>query len=233
MEVERVAEKDYFNQKGAFSSDVYYINHDKKVEAVAQAKGGARVVADELRVKHSYGDDLKRKKMEKEANERQKVLAHLQTEDDQAKTAKLNKKMELRKVMDIDAKEKKDFKDRNTQMAKRSGGDFGDENVLSYVYQKKEHQSYKLSSKNDYVVNLIHQKFQSTDKIASHEAKTLQRDMDQINAKHDNTVKKRADDRKLKEVEAKNFQDKQVAEKMLIHKKEKQQVVKDSERIMK
>jgi len=29
--------------------------------------------------------------------------------------------------------------------------------------------------------------------------------MDQINAKHDNTVKKRADDRKLKEVEAKNF----------------------------
>lgn len=108
--------------------------------------------------------------------------------------------------MDLDAKNKKDFKERNTQMAQRTS-DFGEQNVLSYIYQKKEHQSFKMGQKNDILVNMIKQNFSSQDKLANHEAKTLQRDLDEINRKQDITLKKRMDDRKQKEIEAKLFQD--------------------------
>ncbi len=42
--------------------------------------------------------------------------------------------MELKQIMDKDAANKKQFADRNTQMQHRKGGDFGEENVLSYCY---------------------------------------------------------------------------------------------------
>lgn len=52
--------------------------------------------------------------MAKEAEERQKVLVQLEQEELQKTAAKATKKAELRKVMDLDAKNKKDFKERNT-----------------------------------------------------------------------------------------------------------------------
>lgn len=144
--------------------------------------------------------------MAKEAEERQKVLVQLEQEELQKTAAKQTKKAELRKVMDLDAKNKKDFKERNTQMAQRTS-DFGEQNVLSYIYTKKEHQSLKMGQKNDILVNMIKQNFSSQDKLANHEAKTLQRDLDEINRKQDIVLKKRLDERKQKEIEAKLFQD--------------------------
>lgn len=55
-------------------------------------------------------------------------------EDAAAKALKHQKKMELKQIMDKDAANKKQFADRNTQMQHRKGGDFGEENVLSYCY---------------------------------------------------------------------------------------------------
>ena len=71
-----------------------------------------------------------------------------------------------------------------------------------------------MGQKNDMLVNMIKQNFSSQDKLANHEAKTLQRDLDEINRKQDIVLKKRIDDRKQKEMEAKLFQDQQVQEKM-------------------
>lgn len=51
--------------------------------------------------------------------------------------------MELKMVMDKDAENKRKFAERNSQMHVRKGGDFGEENVLSYCYVKKEHPSHK------------------------------------------------------------------------------------------
>jgi len=36
-----VKEKEFFNSMGVKSSDVYYVNYDKKVAQVAALKGGA------------------------------------------------------------------------------------------------------------------------------------------------------------------------------------------------
>jgi hypothetical protein len=57
--------------------------------------------------------------------------------------------------MDKDFENKKTFAERTSQMNHRKGGDFGEENVLTYCYIKKEHPSLKKGAKNEYLVNLI------------------------------------------------------------------------------
>lgn len=37
--------------------------------------------------------------------------------------------------------------------------DFADHNVLSYLYKKKEHQSFALGNRKDYVIGLMQNKF--------------------------------------------------------------------------
>lgn len=63
--------------------------------------------------------------------------------------------------------------------------------------------------------------------MAVHEAKTLKRDIDEINKKTDKDLEKRLKDRKTKEMQAKFFQDKQIAEKQ--EKKQLEVVVKQGE----
>lgn len=70
-----------------------------------------------------------------------------------------------------------------------------------------------MGKKNEYRINLIQDQFLTEDKLAVHENKTLKRDIEEINKKTDKDLEKRLKDRKVKEFEAKVFQDKQVAEK--------------------
>lgn len=76
--------------------------------------------------------------MQQEAEDRVKVIQKLQEEDQRAKDAKAQKKVDLYKVIEKDKSAKKTHKDQGSKMDKRTS-DFGDNNVLSYVYLKKEH----------------------------------------------------------------------------------------------
>ena len=58
----RFADRDIFNNVGFKSSDIYYINEDKKAAAQAALKGGSRAVAENLRSKY-IGSIDDRKKM--------------------------------------------------------------------------------------------------------------------------------------------------------------------------
>ena len=72
--------------------------------------------------------------------------------------------MNLKKIMEDDAMKKREFKDKvNKRFSQVS--DFGQDNVLSYVYTKKEHKSYKLGQKNDYLVGLIQKNFSSSEDL--------------------------------------------------------------------
>jgi hypothetical protein len=62
-----------------------------------------------------------------------------------------------------------------------------------------------MGKKNEYLVGLMQDQFKTEDKLAVHEAKTLKRDIDEINKKTDIDMEKRLKDRKIKEFEAKNF----------------------------
>lgn len=91
--------------------------------------------------------------------------------------------------------------------------DFGDNNVLQYLYTKKEHQSIKLGQKKEYMIDLMKDQFQGNKKMDEHEMKTFQRDADAAYKKYDNTTEAKKLAKKKQEMETKLFQDQQIAEK--------------------
>ena len=109
--------------------------------------------------------------------------------------------------------------------------DFGSHNVLSYVYEKKEHKSVQLRAKNEHRIKLIQSQFKAEDKLAAFEAKAM--NPDELYAKTDAEQAERLNTRKKKEYEAKYFQDKQVSEKKQRKINELEQRKGEQERIMK
>lgn len=120
--------------------------------------------------------------------------------------------MELRKVMDLDCKEKRNHRDRNSAMQKRTD-DFSENNVLSYMYKQKDHKAYTLDKKKEHLISLMKNQFQSTDRLQSHEDRVYMRDADFINKRDENIAMQRINEKKRKEMEAKLVQDHQVLEK--------------------
>ena len=68
-------------------------------------------------------------------------MEKLKAEDEAERAKRMQKKADLRKIMDEDFASKQKFKDRHSQLQARTS-DFSDNNVLSYVYTTKEHKSY-------------------------------------------------------------------------------------------
>lgn len=76
--------------------------------------------------------------MKQEAEDRLRVIQKLQDEDVRAKEMKAQKKQDLKMVIDKDKDAKNSHKHHGSKMDQRTS-DFGENNVLSYVYLKKEH----------------------------------------------------------------------------------------------
>ena len=73
---------------GIRSSDVYYINQDKKNAQMAALKGGAQVMAQDLRSQYNAKMAAKQEAMKKAAEERQMAQKKLLEEDALAKHKK-------------------------------------------------------------------------------------------------------------------------------------------------
>ena len=60
----RQRDKDDFNLVGKYASNKYYVNQDKKDNAIMERKGGSRVLAEDLRQKeqHKYLNRLEERK---------------------------------------------------------------------------------------------------------------------------------------------------------------------------
>lgn len=71
-----------------------------------------------------------------------------------AKEMKIKKKMDLKKIIEKDQSAKKEAKDHGSKMENRTS-DFGENNVLSYIYEKKEHKSVAMGQKKEYLINLM------------------------------------------------------------------------------
>ena len=151
-------------------------------------------------------------------------------EDMLEKEKKRAKQRELRQVMDLDCKEKRDYRDRNSAMQKRTD-DFSENNVLSYMYTQKEHKSYTLDKKKQHMINLMQSQFQSTDRLKSHEDRTYLRDAEYINKRDENIAMQKLNEKKRKEMEAKLIQDHQVMEKNKLRELTQAQKLKDAKTI--
>lgn len=84
------------------ASDVYYVNEDKKAAKMASLKGGARGVAEELKRKQVASLDTRHRRMKDDANERFNQMEKIRAEDEAEKNRRMQKKLELRKIMDED-----------------------------------------------------------------------------------------------------------------------------------
>ena len=73
---------------GIRSSDVYYINQDKKNAQMAALKGGAQVMAQDLRAQYNAKMAAKQEAMKKAAEDRQVAQKKLLEEDAAAKHKK-------------------------------------------------------------------------------------------------------------------------------------------------
>ena len=92
--------------------------------------------------------------------------------------------------------------------------DFDDNNVLSYCYANKEHKSYELDKKKTHVIALMQNHFQSQDRLMDMDVKTATKNQDaKTRAEAAQELKKI--ETKRKEMEAKAFQDQQIAEKQM------------------
>ena len=78
--------------------------------------------------------------MKREAEERLRNIEKLKKEDEDAKILKKKKKEELFNVIAKDKNEKREHLNNGSKLDQRTS-DFGSHNVLSYVYEKKEHRS--------------------------------------------------------------------------------------------
>ena len=86
--------------------------------------------------------------------------------------------------------------------------DFGNHNVLSYVYTTKENPCHKMDQKKEATIGMMKDLFQSADeRLRSYLENTMIRDRDAKNARDDKVQEQRKNERKKKEMEVKLFQD--------------------------
>lgn len=76
----------------------------------------------------------------------------------------------MAKIIENDKEAKREHRNQDSRLDNKIS-DFGEKNVLSYIYEKKEHKSLKMGQKNEYMVNLMQSQFQSEDKVAAFEKK--------------------------------------------------------------
>lgn len=77
----------------------------------------------------------------------------MEEEKEKEKQKKIDKKFELRKVMDLDFQAKRNF--RFESVKRNEKHDFSENNVLSKLYEHKEHKSHQMAARRDYIVGLI------------------------------------------------------------------------------
>jgi len=94
--------------------------------------------------------------MKREAEERVKLNQDLAEEDLLRKQKKLDLKMKLRDIQTQDQRRSLDNKCSITMSE-----DFGPKNILSYVYEKKEHKAYENRKRNDYLISLMKDQFRT------------------------------------------------------------------------
>ena len=73
----RQRDKDDFNAVGKYASNKYYVNQDKKDTAIMDRKGGARLLAEDLRQKEQHKYQTKMEERKAAAEKRMQELVKL------------------------------------------------------------------------------------------------------------------------------------------------------------
>jgi hypothetical protein len=121
------------------------------------------------------------------------------------------KKMKLKEIQEMDQLQK--LEQRKLEFMPTKSEDFAKKNLLSYIYEKKDHKAYEYRKKNDMLQNLMKNQFNSTQFQSKEQERAILREEAEKNRKTDESIQQRLNERKKKELEAKLYLDKQVEEK--------------------
>ena len=146
----------HFKDVGIYTSDKFYVNEDAMKRKMNSIKGNAKVMSQTMHEKYLSLQEQNREKMKREAEERIKLNQDLAEEDLQRKLKKAEKKMQLREIQTKDQMRSLDNKTSITHP-----DDFGQKNILSYVYERKEHKAYENRKRNDYLISLMKDQFRT------------------------------------------------------------------------
>jgi hypothetical protein len=135
----------------------------------------------------------------------------LAQEEIDAQLLQREKKIRLREIQERDQMQK--LEQRKLDFLPTRSQDFAQKNLLSYIYEKKDHKAYEYRKKNDMLQNLMKNQFNSTQFQSKDHERAILREEAEKNRKTDESIQARMNDRKRKELEAKLYLDKQIEEK--------------------
>lgn len=86
--------------------------------------------------------------------------------------------------------------------------DYENHNVFTYIFETKVHKSHSMGKRNEHLINLMKDQFISKPKVMNDD--DLLKQVKEQNERSENERLQREKQRKMKEMEAKFFQDNQV-----------------------
>lgn len=111
------------------------------------------------------------------------------------KQAKADKKMQLREVQDRDQRRSLDNRGSIT-----IPDDFGAKNILSYVYEKKEHRAYENRKRNDYLISLMKDQFHTQGEHTQKLEDSVKKEEQKIKTRYDEEMTRKQQERRQKEL---------------------------------
>lgn len=151
-------DRQFYEQFGKKAFDKYYVSEDARKQNTDTLKGGANVQAKAIREKYNKSLKEKRDKMTQEAEERKKMIQILQNEENLTKQKTIEKKRQLKEIQEQDKMAKKE-----TRLDLSKGPDFGSNNVLSWIYEKKPNKAEENMKRNEHLQKLIQNQFVAKD----------------------------------------------------------------------
>ena len=139
-EAQKKNDINFFNNVASKASDVYYINHDRMQADKAMARMQGQSKGSEIRSHRAKTLSERLTQMRTQDNERKDAAQMMQDERSLLHEKHQRKKFELKTIMDLDAAEKRKFKELKN-LTHVMSSDYGDNNVLSHLYKKKVNRS--------------------------------------------------------------------------------------------
>lgn len=127
----------------------------------------------------------------------------MREEDEQVKQEKAEKKRLLQQLHQQDMQEKLNARQQNADAHKSV--EFADRNMLSYLYNEKQHKAYAYREVGDKRLEAVKGFFNNTTGMVDKELRNIEAQANTKNARFDEEQKRRQDTRKYLEMQTKLF----------------------------
>ena len=224
IQEERRREQEHFKNVGMNASNIYYVNQDKKDKERKDMRGGSKDLGEQLRIK--IQDNLKDRqdRMREAAERRANELMEFQEIERKRAEDLIMKKKKLREMQQYDQLTRWNYRNRESEL-NNTIKDFGDKNIMSQVFEKKNNRSLEYDQKKEAAIGKIMQNFSMETRVDTFQkrlaAVSSEATHNPTQGPSNNELNLRKMQQKKKELEAKQFLDQQVIAKQALKAQQK------------